>query len=367
MQKKDVLLINYTGRKGGGPLDAFEMAKALCDRMPVVAVLSDQIENLQLWKKLHLEELILIPTYHNAREALIESLFWKKQRKTILSKTGKINVKYIYCPMGTFWSEKINNLFPKAKKGIVIHDPKPHSGERFLGMFNMHYEKYDYLFVHSKKFVSYVNERYKKPTFYLQLGRHDIYKYCENKKQVIKYDPDKINYLFFGRISEYKGLNILGEAFKTVQHKLRENVTLSIIGAGDFSPYLKEYESLKNVTIINRWIKDEETESAFTGKNVICVCPYLDATQSGVVLVAMAYGVPVIATKTGGMEEQIDNGDTGLLVKPGDANDLAEAMTKLATDRKLFDHIVEGEEKVNKQTGWEITATQLIKDMNVSL
>lgn len=53
-------------------------------------------------------------------------------------------------------------------------------------------------------------------------------------------------------------------------------------------------------------MEDEEVESIFSGENLVAVLPYLDATQSGVVLTAMDYGVPVIATDTGGLSEQIE-------------------------------------------------------------
>ena len=346
------------------------MTKALCELgLPVVAVLSDQIENLSFWKHLPLEKLILIPTYHNIAEAVKGTLFFSfKQKKTIKAELSMYNIKYIYCPMGAFWSNAINKIFPNATTGIVIHDPTPHSGDKLKSIFlKDYYPEYDFLFVHSKQFVDYVRRKYNKPTSFIQLGNHDIYKYCENKINVIDYNPNKINYLFFGRISKYKGLDILGKAFKKLYNDLGDTVTLNIIGSGDFSPYSELYKSLPNATIINRWIKDEETESAFVGNNLICVCPYIDATQSGVCIVAMDYGVPIIATKTGGLEEQIVDGDTGLLVSPSNVDELYKAMLRLAEDKSLRNHIISKQKETMATMGWDVSAKQLIEAMKINL
>lgn len=367
---KSVILINYTGRKGGGPLDAFEMTKALVDEgLSVAAVLSDQIENLSMWKDLRLEKLVTIPTYHNIFDAAISTaFFFLKQKKYIECELKDYDVKYIYCPMGALWSSKINKIFPKAKKGIVIHDPQPHSGDELRSrLFKSDYSEYDYLFVHSKAFVDYVKDKYKKPTAYLLLGSHKTYKYCNPKSSIITYDSHKINFLFFGRIEKYKGLDILGEAYNNVYKRLGDAITLNVIGSGDFSPYNAQYSKLKNVTIINRWIKDEEIESAFKGDNIICICPYIDATQSGVALISMDYGVPVIATDTGGMGEQVKDGITGILVPPADTTALAEAMQQLANNIELRNQITKAQKKYIASMGWDVSAKQLIQAMNIQL
>lgn len=368
--KKDVLMINYTGRKGGGPLDAYQITKALIDAgIPVVAVLSNQIENLKMWEKLNLEKLVLIPTYNSKLGFVLNSiLFPLKQKNHIKKSLGKYNIKYIFCPMGTFWSRKINKIFNNSVSGIVIHDPILHSGENSLinRIANNAYKSYDFLFVHSKQFLEYVEKKYKRPTYYMSLGNHDIYRYVDKKETIIEYDTSKTNYFFFGRISKYKGLDILAKAYKRVFDELQGEVSLTIIGSGDFSPYLDTYKDLQNVKIINRWIKDEETESVFIGNNIICICPYTDATQSGVIPLAMDYQVPLIATETGGIAEQVINDITGLLVPPSDVDALAMAMIRLAKDDELRQFMRENQKNHMSKMGWDISVQQLISAMNIS-
>ena len=86
----------------------------------------------------------------------------------------------------------------------------------------------------------------------------------------------------------------------------------------------------------NRWISDEERAAAFQQTRVV-VLPYVEATQSGVVPIAYANSKPVVATRTGGLPDVVDDGKTGILVEPRDEVALANAVIKLLKDTKLCD------------------------------
>lgn len=75
--KEMVWLVNYTGRKGAGPLDALAMTKGLlAHSIPLVAVISGGIENLEDWKALPLRKLVIINTYNSVFELLINSMLF---------------------------------------------------------------------------------------------------------------------------------------------------------------------------------------------------------------------------------------------------------------------------------------------------
>ena len=63
------------------------------------------------------------------------------------------------------------------------------------------------------------------------------------------------------------------------------------------------------------------------------VCPYIEASQSGVLAIANAFGKPVVATNVGGIPEIVEHGKTGLLVPPCDARSLADAIVALLQDQ----------------------------------
>lgn len=179
---------------------------------------------------------------------------------------------------------------------------------------------------------------------------------------MVTYSNSTVNYLFFGRIAENKGLDILAEAYRKVYDELDNSVSLSVIGNGDFSLYEKLYRHLSNVTIINRWIEDREVESIFLGHNLILICPYKEGSQSGVIQVARDYGIPMIVTNVGGLSEQVENEITGLVTNV-DADEIAAAMIRLANDKELYNQISRNEKEEAKKYTWENSAVYLIDIM----
>lgn len=103
---------------------------------------------------------------------------------------------------------------------------------------------------------------------------------------------------------------------------------LNIVGEGDMELYASLLNNLSDVRIVNRWIPDDEVGDWFEQATVV-VLPYTKATQSGIVGIAASYKLPVIATRTGGLPDQIQEEQTGLLVEPGSSQDLADAIIRI--------------------------------------
>lgn len=80
---------------------------------------------------------------------------------------------------------------------------------------------------------------------------------------------------------------------------------------------------------------DIEELASVVRSSLFVVCPYTDATQSGVVSTAFSVGTPVIVTRVGGLPEMVEEGKTGLIVEPKNIETLASAMTKLLDDEVL--------------------------------
>jgi glycosyltransferase involved in cell wall biosynthesis len=73
------------------------------------------------------------------------------------------------------------------------------------------------------------------------------------------------------------------------------------------------------------FVPDEETELYFKAADVLAL-PYRDASESGVLVLGYAFGLPVIATDVGSFRQNIVEGETGFLCKPSDADDLARTI-----------------------------------------
>ncbi|MEK6406151.1 MAG: glycosyltransferase [Acidobacteriota bacterium] len=131
--------------------------------------------------------------------------------------------------------------------------------------------------------------------------------------------------LFFGNVRKYKGLDVLLAAMPKVLPK----VECRLIIVGEFYESLDKYQKLirehqieSHVVMDNRYVPNEEVQGIFQQADVL-VLPYLSATQSAVARIALSNGLPVIASRTGGLSEAVIENVTGLLFPPGDPDALA--------------------------------------------
>lgn len=209
---------------------------------------------------------------------------------------------------------------------ITIHDPVPHTGENSWKItlprvifFNMPFNK-RFLF-YSKFAKEQFEQHYKKigtPKQVLQMSPYSYLRQLVGEKQ----SPRK-HILFFGRLSPYKGVDKLLEAMPSVLKEFpNEHLVIAGKKNSDFElnqNILRNYGN--NITLIDKHIPNEELVELIQGAKFI-VCPYTDATQSGVLMTAFGLQTPVIATKVGSFPEFIDNDVNGLLVFSTD--DLSE-------------------------------------------
>lgn len=148
----------------------------------------------------------------------------------------------------------------------------------------------------------------------------------EEAEKTIGIQKNKKNILFFGLIREYKGLDILIEAFS----KLDSSYQLIIAGEpyGSFEKYRKliDESPLKdNIYLTTHYIPDSRVGIYFSAADV-CVLPYRSATQSGVSSVAYHFEVPMITTAAGGLKETIGDRGTGMIVDRPDPDAVASAI-----------------------------------------
>lgn len=153
-------------------------------------------------------------------------------------------------------------------------------------------------------------------------------------RQSLDLPPDAHLLLFFGFVRPYKGLEYLIHALHFVRQRV--NVHLLVVGEFWISPdfyqrYADEFGVSDMMTIINRYVPDEELHSFFDASDVV-VLPYISATQSAVVQLAFGFGKPVITTRVGGLYEVVEDGVNGLIVPPQDERALADAIIRYFTE-----------------------------------
>ena len=139
--------------------------------------------------------------------------------------------------------------------------------------------------------------------------------------------PDGDFLLFVGAFSRYKGVEVLAEA-----HARLENPPPLVIIGYQTSEYPVDTSKFgSNVIVLKNWPNGAVLEA--WRRSLIAFAPSLWAEPFGiVVLEAMAVGKPVIASRTGGLTDIVADGETGLLVEPGNVAALAQATQSLLDD-----------------------------------
>lgn len=146
--------------------------------------------------------------------------------------------------------------------------------------------------------------------------------------------PPRPSLLFFGRISAYKGLDVLLEAMPSVWAQVPD-ARLVIAGEG----HLPDHPSLADdrVTVFNEHVAESDVPNLFAGSSAV-VLPYRQASQSGVGAQAKAYGRASIVTDVGALPELVADG-SGLVVANEQPSALARGAIRLLTDRALAQHL----------------------------
>ena len=145
--------------------------------------------------------------------------------------------------------------------------------------------------------------------------------------------------MFYGRISRYKGVDVLLKAFTKIK-PMFSDVKLIIAGKGDFHFDVTPYQNDDQIEFRNSFITLEDLGSMIRNCE-FSVCPYISATQSGVVASVLALGKPLIVTNVGGLPSMIEDGRSGLIIEPNNVEALANAMKSLLENKTKLDSMCE--------------------------
>ncbi len=175
-------------------------------------------------------------------------------------------------------------------------------------------------------------------------------------------DGEPFTVLMFGRMEAYKGVCILHDAAAELSRDERP-AQFHLAGRGPELDRLgDELRALPNVRVDDRFIPSAELIAFIQAADCI-VLPYLEATQSGVLAAALANERFVIASRTGGIPDVVEDGVNGLLVPPGDSAALVTAIRRAASDGALRRRLAQGARgSVRDHLDWNIIAKAVLAD-----
>ena len=135
----------------------------------------------------------------------------------------------------------------------------------------------------------------------------------------------KLRLLSFGRLLPYKGLDLLADALARLGP--RDDLEVRVVGSGPETPELDRLRSLPGVTVENRWVPEDELGTLLAWSDAV-ILSHREASQSGVAASAVAAKRWLIATRVGGLAEQVQGEPMAVLADAEPAS-LAAAIVQV--------------------------------------
>jgi glycosyltransferase involved in cell wall biosynthesis len=254
------------------------------------------------------------------------------------------------------WDSFVTQVFKFSGKPIlyVVHDGEMHTGDksdRTQSRLLKATHQADALIFLSRKVKEQMRLHYgiEKPSLILPHGLIDF----GLLPQTIRRRKEKPVLLFLGRLSKYKGIDLLLEALAKTDASLYEKVIIAGAPVGDYTVST----TLPKIEIRTEWLSENDMLNYLQEADVL-LFPYIEASQSGVATLAINYLLPSIVTRVGAFEEQF--GDAALFVRP-DVDELAEAIRLLCSDSTIYDVLSKKALSLREQYSWDKLAQDLTR------
>lgn len=148
--------------------------------------------------------------------------------------------------------------------------------------------------------------------------------------------PHKVSLVFCGRVGQRKGAFDLIEAFAKLPDKYKEFTQMILAGDGEIEKAQQLAESLNVAQYITflGWINSQQRDELLSKADVFVLPSYNEGLPMAI-LEAMGWGLPIIATPVGGIPDLVISQQNGLLVAPGNIQELSQAIQLLIEDENL--------------------------------
>jgi glycosyltransferase involved in cell wall biosynthesis len=309
--KEEILLV-YLGKKGGGArLLGESVTSLLKSEVPFKVLISsslDEVTKMLCPTKSRFE----IPTFITPVQAFFRTAMYLVRLVSIYFFVRKNKICKAYFLMPHVWDFPLLLLFKfvRIHTEVVIHDPKPHLGEFFPPRILMVLES-----MIATKII--VLSEYSRGLI-LSNPKKIVLKHLPIPPRIVPTLKKEYEILFIGRAQAYKGIDLLLEAMTLPKAQdLKLTVMSSFTGTAP--------KSTNNVQIVNQWIHESDFEKMIASARVI-VLPYRDASQSGIIPIAISNRVPCVVTPVGGLPEMIENYSCGLVSSSLYPSDILETI-----------------------------------------
>src|SRR5262245_25293467 len=274
----------YLGRHGpGGPI-SFELASHLSKKADLFAVVSQNADHIDYWRGSSLK-ILEVPTFKTQLQALLSHMNTAKVR-ALAGQISALRPDVLLCPMVHPWTPALQKYLANIPVVTTVHDPAAHPGlihrmsslwERRSARIASRCVVLSQTFVEAMQAQGVARER-------IDVIPHAIFSFYDQFAENAQHSQVPRSLLFFGRITQYKGLDVLIRAFAISQERSAD-VGLNVVGEGDVRPYQHLLDRAKNLTVTNCWVDDSQVPAIFQSADIVMI-PYTSASQSGVIALA---------------------------------------------------------------------------------
>lgn len=256
------------------------------------------------------------------------SLFLLLARIIVLGRLGYFN-GMLLCGY-TSWDYYIMKAWKLTgkKSFFIVHDGKMHPGEdsadlqKKLVKIMQWSDSLIFLSEHVRQEVE-KNFGIDKP---FHIAPHGLIDYGGEAKKTITSPP---TLLFLGRVNYYKGVDVLLKAIENVPN----DEYAKLVIAGKWSCQRK-YRQNDKVIFWDKWLTEDEMKELLV-KADIMVFPYREASQSGVLTLAINYGIPYIISNAGALPYQAPDGG-GMILQDLNPDNLTAAIVEMCNNHELL-------------------------------
>ena len=164
---------------------------------------------------------------------------------------------------------------------------------------------------------------------------------------------------YVGRVAPEKDLDILMDTARNLPAPYKDKVHWLIVGEGPLLKKLQE-EKLPNVTFTG-YVHGSELANIYA-TSTLFIFPSTTETFGNVVLEALACGTPVVASKSGGVQEIIQHGKTGILCEPRNATQMIDAICKLLANPLRITAMENEARKYALDQSWDTIFCKLLNE-----
>jgi glycosyltransferase involved in cell wall biosynthesis len=234
-------------------------------------------------------------------------------------------------------AKRLRKKCQSIKLAFLVENYVSHENRRFEKFFTKKTLQLAHSFICQSNYIEkqIFRDFPEKPIYKTTLSIYDCYNLNRYSKQTarsfLNIRSENV-ILFFGLIRPYKGLDKLINTFEQLL-KSKPDTTLLIVGENyesieKYQQLIEKYNLQSKVIIVNKFIANEDIEPYFKSTDVV-VMPYYSGTQSGILMMAYGFEVPVVVTDVGGIAELVIPNETGIVVKNNEIENLMPAIIQI--------------------------------------